>query len=156
MFSGNITVDPAARATAVADPEIKEVRSTRSGLVLKVQHLIASRRYDRIIHLRNLIRDAIHGGAPRLICAICAVPVYLVSSINKSFFFRHTVEDGSCPARTRGPWSQDQIKAMKYHGAQESDAHRRMKTLLERSLRADPGASDIHQEKTWRAAGCPD
>ncbi len=44
---------------------------------------------------------------------------------------------------------------MKYHGAQESDAHRRMKVLLERSLRADPRASDIHQEKTWRAAGRP-
>ncbi len=44
---------------------------------------------------------------------------------------------------------------MNYHGTQESDAHRRVKTLLERSLRADRGASEIFHEKTWCAAGCP-
>ena len=155
MFSGNVTIDPAAPATAVANPEIKEVRSIRSGLILPTQQYIASRRYDRIIRVRNLIRDSITAGEPRVVCAICGVPVNLVSSMSKAFFFRHTIEDGSCPAQTRGAWSYDQIKAMKYHGAQESDAHRRMKVLLERSLRADPRASDIHQEKTWRAAGRP-
>lgn len=155
MFSGNVTIDPAASATAVVNPEIKEVRSIRSGLILTAHHYIASQRYDRIIRVRNLIRHAITAGKPRVVCAICGVPVYLVSSTSKAFFFRHTLEDGSCPAQTRGAWSYDQIKAMKYHGAQESDAHRRMKVLLERSLRADPRASDIHQEKTWRAAGRP-
>jgi hypothetical protein len=155
MFSGNVTVDPAAPATAVADPEIKEVRSTRSGLILPTQQYIAGQRYDRIIRVRNLIRDAIAAREPRMVCAICGVPVNLVSSPRKAFFFRHTIEDGSCPAQTRGAWSYDQIKAMKYHGAQENDAHRRIKVLLERSLRADPHASDIHQEKTWRAAGRP-
>lgn len=155
MVSGNVTVDPAASATAVANPEIKKVRTIRSGLILRAQQYIASQRYDRIIRVRNLIRDAITTGKPRVVCAICGVPVYLVSSTSKAFFFRHTKEDGSCPARTRRDWSDDQIRAMKYHGAQESDPHRRMKVLLERSLRADPRASDIHQEKTWRSAGRP-
>jgi len=155
MFAGNLTVDPAARATAVEHPEIAEVRSTRSGLIRNSRQYIVSRRYDRLVRIRNLIRDGNHRGEPRLTCAICGVPVYLVSSQRKAFFFRHTIEDGSCPAQTRSRWSYEQIKAMKYHGAQESDAHRRMKTLLERSLAADPGASEIFQEKTWRAAGCP-
>jgi hypothetical protein len=155
MFSGNVTIDPAALATAVADPEIKEIRSTRSGLILRTQQFIADHRYDGIIRARNLIRDAITAGNPRVVCAICGVPVYLVSSTSKAFFFRHTIEDGSCPAQTRGAWSYEQIRAMKYHGAQESDAHRRMKVLLERSLHADSRVSDVHQEKTWRAAGRP-
>lgn len=155
MFSGNVTIDPLAPATAVANPAIKEVRSIRSGLIRPAQQYIVNHRYDRFIRFRNLIRDAIAADKPRLVCAICGVPVYLVASTRKAFFFRHTREDGSCPAQTRGAWSYDQIKAMKYHGAQESDAHRRMKVLLERSLRADPRASDIHQEKTWRAAGRP-
>jgi len=155
MPSANITVDPAARATAVEHPEITEVRSTRSGLILTARQYIVSQRYDRLIRSRNLIRDGNYRREPRLTCAMCGVPVYLVSSKRKSFFFRHIIEDGSCPAQTRGAWSYDQIKAMKYHGAQESDAHRRMKMLLERSLLTDPGASEIHQEKTWRAAGCP-
>ena len=155
MFPGNITVDPAARATAVEHPEITEIRSTRSGLILNAWQYIVSQRYDRLVRTRNLIRDGNHRGEPRLTCAICGVPVYLVSLQRKAFFFRHTIEDGSCPAQTRGKWSYEQIKAMKYHGAQESDAHRRMKTLLERSLAADPDASEIFQEKTWRAAGSP-
>ena len=155
MFPGNITVDPAARATAVEHPQIAEIRSTRSGMILNARLYIVSQRYDRIVRTRNLIREGNHRGDPRLTCAICGVPIYLVSSQRKAFFFRHTIEDGSCPAQTRSGWSYEQIKAMKYHGAQESDAHRRMKTLLERSLAADPGASKIFQEKTWRAAGCP-
>jgi len=92
------------------------------------------------------------------------VPVYLVSLTSKAFFFRHTIEDGSCPAQTRGAWSHEQIKAMKYHGAQESDAHRRMKVLLEKkpSRRPSgvrcPSGEDMAGRRTAQGvstAGCP-
>ncbi len=41
---------------------------------------------------------------------------------------------------------------MKYRGAQESEAHRCLKGLIERSLRADPAFSDVRIEATWRAS----
>jgi hypothetical protein len=92
---------------------------------------------------------------PRVVCAICATPVYLVASTEKAFFFRHRVEDGSCPAQTRTGLTNDELRAMKYKGAQESDAHRRLKGFVERSLRADNQFQDIEVERTWRGQRDP-
>jgi hypothetical protein len=147
----NVTVDPRARARAVADPEIAEIRSRRSGQEINARRFIETQRYAHLILRRNLIREAMHRGEPRLVCATCDTPVYLVSTPDKAFFFRHTVEDGSCPAQTRGKWSHDEIRAMKYQGARESDAHRRIKALIARSLEADPSVSGVLLEKTWRS-----
>jgi hypothetical protein len=97
----------------------------------------------------------LYRGEPRVVCSVCGTPVYLVSTPDKAFFFRHTIEDGSCPAQTRGKWSQEQIRAMKYQGARESDAHRRIKALIARSLDADSRMSDVHAEKTWRSVKDP-
>jgi hypothetical protein len=44
---------------------------------------------------------------------------------------------------------------MKYQGARESDAHRRIKALVARSLDADPGVSGVLLEKTWRSVTNP-
>ncbi|HXE06099.1 MAG TPA: DUF6035 family protein, partial [Bryobacteraceae bacterium] len=73
----------------------------------------------------------------------------------KHFFFRHIVEDGSCPAQTRSGLTEEDIRARKYHGQRESDAHLRIKALIERSLCADPTFHTILQEKVWRAARNP-
>ena len=70
-------------------------------------------------------------------CAVCQAAVYLVSNPQKRFFFRHRQEDGSCPAITRGSLSQEEIRARKYRGLQESEPHKLIKNLIERSLRAD-------------------
>jgi len=44
---------------------------------------------------------------------------------------------------------------MKYKGAQESEAHRRLKALIERSLLADPRFQDVLAEKVWRGQRDP-
>ncbi|WP_448030398.1 ABC transporter ATP-binding protein [Bradyrhizobium liaoningense] len=51
--------------------------------------------------------------------------------------------------------SEEEIRARKYHGLRESEAHKRIKRLIERSLRADPSfdTETIVQEKRWNAAG---
>lgn len=41
---------------------------------------------------------------------------------------------------------------MKYRGAQESEAHLRIKEMLVKSLEADPRFADVVVEKTWRAS----
>jgi hypothetical protein len=148
----NITFDPAEPAEAVDDPKIAEVRSSRSGQLFDTVKLISSRRYDRLVRIRNALLDHMHRGSARLVCAICGTPVYLVATAKKRFFFRHIVEDGSCPARTREKWSKDQIRAMKYLGARESEAHRTMKERVARGLRADPRCSNVSVESVWRSS----
>ncbi len=152
MTPGNITIDPSAFARAVRNPEIKEVRNIRSGLILDARRFIERKRYDRLVQIRNIIIEAMKRDTPRIVCAICGVPVYLVSRLDKTFFFRHKIEDGSCPAQTRSSWSEREIRAMKYHGARESNAHKKIKNFIERSLRADSRVSYICKEKNWRSA----
>jgi hypothetical protein len=92
-----------------------------------------------------------YAGKPRLVCSICHTPVYIVASTCKAFFFRHRSENGSCPAVTRSFETQDEIRARQYAGVQESEAHRRLKRLLLRSISADQAFSELAEEKTWRA-----
>lgn len=89
---------------------------------------------------------------PRVVCAICGIPIYALASREKRFYFRHRTEDGSCPALTRTGLTEADIRAMKYRGAQESDAHRRLKDLIKRSLHADQRFADVKVEATWRSS----
>jgi Family of unknown function (DUF6035) len=152
---GNVTIDPLARATAVADPQICEVRSLKSGQIFDACRFIQSVRYDRLVQIRSQIKEAMDAGRPRVTCAICGTAIYVVSSPDKAFFFRHRIEDGSCPAQTRSGLSEDDVRAMKYKGAQESEAHRRLKGLIERSLRADARFGEVRVETTWRGQRDP-
>ena len=149
---GNTTVDPLAWASAVTKPEIDAVRNPRTGHVLNVRRLIRAFRYERAILLRQRLKALVKRDEARLVCATCGVPVYLACSTTKRFFFRHRHEDGSCPAVTRTELSEADIRAMKYRGAQESGAHKRVKELLLRSLSADPRFNDVASEKTWKAS----
>ncbi|GEO02077.1 hypothetical protein NSE01_39090 [Novosphingobium sediminis] len=149
---GNTTVDPLAWASVVTKPEINSVRNPSTGHVLDVPRLIRAFRYERAILLRQKLKALVKRGEARLVCATCGVPVYLACSTTKRFFFRHRHEDGSCPAVTRMELSEADIRAMKYRGAQESAAHKRIKELLLRSLAADPRFKDVAPEQTWKAS----
>ena len=131
---GNTTIDPRAWAEAVTKPEIDEVLSLKSGFGLDVRRLIRTFRYERAILLRQKLKSLVKTGDARLVCATCGVPVYLACSTSKRFFFRHRHEDGSCPAVTRTGFTEADIRAMKYRGTQESEAHKRIKELVLRSL----------------------
>ncbi|PKP98487.1 MAG: hypothetical protein CVT74_10835 [Alphaproteobacteria bacterium HGW-Alphaproteobacteria-13] len=149
---GNTTVDPLAWASAVTKPEIATVRNLRTGHVLDVRRLIRAFRYEHAILLRQSLKALVKRDEARLVCATCGVPIYLACSTTKRFFFRHRYEDGSCPAVTRTELSEADIRAMKYRGAQESAAHKRIKEFLLRSLSADPRFKDVASEKTWKAS----
>lgn len=149
---GNTTIDPLAWAEAVTKPEIDTVRNLKTGHVRDVRRLVRAFRYERAILLRQNLKALVKRDEARLVCATCGVPVYLACSTTKRFFFRHRHEDGSCPAVTRTELSEADIRAMKYRGAQESGAHKRVKALLLRSLSADPRFKDVVQEKTWKAS----
>ncbi len=146
-----ITLAPGVPARAVEAPQIRELLSLRTGRFLDAPSLIRRHRYDRIIRLRNMLLEAMRSRRPRLVCSLCRVPAYLVSSTTKAFFFRHAEEDGSCPAVTR-TFPELDLRARKYAGLTESEPHRRLKRLLMRSIAADPAFADGAEEKHWRAS----
>lgn len=153
MRSGrNVTINPVGPANAVQAPQIKQVLSLRTGKVLEARRFIARHRHEDLVRTRSHVLEAIYAGKPRLVCAVCQVPVYLVASPIKAFFFRHRTEDGSCPAVTRSFETEEDIRARQYAGVQESDAHRRLKRLLLRSMQADPAFTELAEEQTWRRA----
>jgi len=151
-MGGNVTVNPRERATPVDDPTIIEARSRRTGRLLDAKRLIGALDYAAAIRLRGILKEAASRGKPRLACPMCGVTLFLASSMRKNFYFRHRSEDGSCPAVTHSGLTEAEMRAMKYRGAQESDAHLRTKELLVRSLAADASFSDVRVEAIWRAS----
>jgi hypothetical protein len=151
---GNVTVDPLAPATPVENPEIVEVLNLEDGSIVRAADFIAGQRYQDLVAARVHVSERLNSD-PIFACAWCGTPAYIVATGEKRFFFRHKVEDGSCPAQTRGVLTREEIQARKYHGLRESGAHRRLKALIERSLAADPAFHAIRQETVWRSARDP-
>lgn len=152
MGRGNVTIGGLEAATAVAEPEIEEITDLKTGADHVATAWIANHLYQDLSKARSRISESRKKGHPELACAWCGTPVLLLSSTEKRFFFRHIAEDGSCPAQTRSLLSEAEIRARKYFGQRESDAHKRIKGLIEQSLEADPSFSLIAVEKTWRSA----
>lgn len=134
----------------VADPQIDEVMDLATGKVAPADSWVSGD-YQQVLALRMRLMEDLQADRPRLACPLCAVPVHLVSlAAERRFYFRHETEDGRCPARTKGRLSGEQILALKYDGARESQAHRDMKDVIASSLRCDPDFSQIEIEPTWK------
>ncbi len=119
---------------AAENPEIAEVLDLATGEILDARAVIGSDK-ERALRLRMALRQGIAEDKPLMACPLCTVPVHLVSMAHaRRFYFRHETEDGRCTAKTKGALSERQILAMKYDGARESEAHRRMKEILAESL----------------------
>lgn len=134
----------------VAEPQIDEVMDLATGEIVPAESWVSGD-YQQVLELRMRLMQDLQANRPLLACPMCAVPVHLVSlAAERRFYFRHETEDGRCPARTKGRLSGEQILALKYDGARESQAHRDMKDLIALSLRCDPDFSQIEIEPTWK------
>lgn len=142
-------VGSANTSLSVEEPKISEVLDTQTGEHLPV-HRVIGENYEDVIQKRLAIKTFIKQSAPRYLCGTCYVPVYLCCRHDqRRFFFKHTVEDGSCPAITRGHLSQLEINARKYNGAKESALHQHMKQWLVESLVSSGRFTDIAPERRW-------
>jgi hypothetical protein len=131
-------------------PAIPSVLDLRSGEIPDVRHAIGND-YGEAIKLRMRVAQALRNKKPIYACPLCHVPVYLVSMPDRRrFYFRHDIEDGRCPAKTRGALSEEEINARKYNGVKESDDHKEMKEIVFGSLQCDPRFSDIRMETRWK------
>lgn len=148
-----ITEAPLAPARSVQKPAIKEVLDLDTGEFIRSAEFIGSFLYQSLVQERGIILGRMVRDEPKFVCADCMVPVYLVSRPEEHiFYFRHRHEDGSCPARTRSPLSEEEIRARKYHGLRESEPHKLLKAMLLRCLDADPSFSEIATEQHWKSS----
>ena len=139
-----------ASSFAVDDPEIAEVLDMQTGSIIPAHEAIGSD-YDQAMALRMELGEARARSEPLYVCPMCGTQVYLVSrKETRRFFFRHELEDGRCPAKTRGELNEQEINARKYNGAKESHAHIRMKQIIAESLRCDPNFSEVKVEAVWK------
>lgn len=89
-------------------------------------------------------------GEKWLVCLLCRQPVYLTGWLDQTtFWFKHYDERGDCPIKTRGKLSQEDLRRAIYHGARESDEHKRLKDVICRSLATDRRASEPEVEKHY-------
>lgn len=58
-MKANVTIAPSKLATAAKHLEIKEVLDLKSGAYYDTRSFIERRRYDRLIKVRNFIREAV-------------------------------------------------------------------------------------------------
>lgn len=134
----------------VINPEIPEIIDKISGAILPVKEVIGSD-YEKVMKLRTEIRTLIARGVPRYICPWCHVPVNLARLEKfKRFFFKHTIEDGSCPAHTSGKLSEAEINARKYNGVKESEPHKEMKKIISESLQLDGKFKEVAVEQVLK------
>lgn len=131
-------------------PQITQLIDDESGRCVSAYDLVGD---DAIgaLQLYKRLHLSRKTGEGQILCALCGVQVYLCGKPDKEhYFFKHFQEDGSCPAITRGQLSEAQINALRFHNQRESSRHKRLKALLDESLRADPTFSTPVIEGTWK------
>lgn len=136
----------------VDQPEIDEVLDLDTGEIVPAWKAVDDD-YEKVLQLRMSLMQGNRSGRPIYACPLCVVPVHLVSMMKeRRFYFRHEIEDGRCPSKTKGNLSGARILAMKYDGARESVAHKHMKEIIAASLRCDPDFSDVQIEPIWKGS----
>lgn len=130
---------------------IDEVLDLDTGQPVKAAAFIA-RELRAVMQDRAKIISRLHKDLenPWLVCPYCMAAVYLVSNIDRRFFFRHRHEDEDCPKKSGPELSQEVINALRYNGAKESLAHQKIKEIVRQSLLADSRFSTPQIEIVWR------
>lgn len=135
---------------SVDSPAMLEVRDYETGQIFSAAEVIGND-YQNVIQLRMKIKQSNSIKKPIFLCPVCSATLHLVSlAKERKFYFRHEVEDGMCPIKTKACLSPQQILAMKYDGARESIAHQRIKNFVAQSLLCDPDFSEVKVEEVWK------
>lgn len=94
---------------------------------------------------------------PQQLCYVCFRPVWPKMDQNrKKFHFSHVSQRSnqgtalcSLQEKKKNP---EYINARRYNGQKEGPDHKKLKNILEASLKADPNFSEINVEKNWYSA----
>jgi len=103
---------------------------------------------DEIVRLED--------GRRRYTCLYCLESLSIRGSTDRIYHFAHPKNPGAeCPYRSGFTLSRDEWDALRYNGAKESEAHRKIKGWIAESLRADrnvePGTViEDSRMQSWR------
>jgi competence CoiA-like predicted nuclease len=105
------------------------------------------------LQLRTALKAAKLNGNPLYLCPHCHTPIYLKSGKEKrGQFFAHWPDcDNSCRWMEKHGYSQEQIRARRFHGQKESHAHKQIKGFVFNCLKTDPMFTDVKVEQVWRS-----
>ncbi|KWT98121.1 MULTISPECIES: DUF6035 family protein [unclassified Variovorax] len=135
---------------AVRKPKIAEVLDMVSGRVLSANQAIGAD-YDAAVVLRSTLKERQFEGRPLYACPPCGVGVQLnCMDKQKQFYFRHVHELGGCPIDTGAHLTRDEIDAIRYNGAKESELHHQMKQWIAQCTEVDPAFTNTEVESSWK------
>jgi len=127
---------------------IQEVINKQTGDVINANAFF-SQPESIIFQKRRELEESNKQNKNIFICPYCYQPVKIrgKSQGTQSMHFAHFSYSGDCPIKTSGKYTEDEIKAMKYNGAKESERHKTLKYFIAECLKNDKRFSGIRIEK---------
>lgn len=116
--------------------------------VYRDAHIILDQLTDvELDRVRRTQTDAMSSGATRYRCPQCDGRLYIRNSPQQLLHFYHARGDGQgCPWHEAKGSSPERIDAKRFDGAQESEAHNKIKNWLAAALSVDPEFSEVMVE----------
>ena len=110
---------------------------------------------ETIYKMRHETESKIQEQKPLLVCSLCHQAVKIRGSKGglKTMHFAHLHSSGDCPIKTGRDYTLEEINAMKYNGAKESEEHRRLKMLIAEYLEKDNNFNNVKIEQTQKSIG---
>lgn len=135
-------------------PTVPEVMDRLSGAIVQASQYFSNT--DERYHQQRMLDETLRlqGEQTQYVCIFCQESMLIRGSAEQRYHFRHPVNPGAeCPYRSANSLTPEQMQAIKYDGAKESQRHRHIKSMLLMSLRADPAVDQqtINEEKVVRS-----
>jgi competence CoiA-like predicted nuclease len=135
------------RTSTLTVPEVMDINS---GKIYRAEDILF--KDDSLNHIQRMEDETakLRNKDSRYHCPICAEPLSIRGRVNQSYHFMHPKNPlAECPYRYSHSLTPDQINAMKYDGAKESQQHKSLKYMIQKSLIADKAIKPetVHSEK---------
>jgi len=131
----------------MAKPTVDDILDKETGEHFTAEQLLGKDKINQF-KLRRDIEERIQKNISKYVCAICWQKIKLKMGDKNRFHFAHLKDSPQCPIKTDSGYSLKEWLAIIYHGAKESEAHIRLKTMLRDILEADSRFSNVKLEKT--------
>lgn len=135
-------------------PTIPNVTNLQNGEIIKSIDFF-SMDEESIFKIRAENEKYLQKDIKFLVCSLCHQSVKIRGGIDKSksLHFSHLHSSGDCPIKTGQSYTMEEINAMKYNGAKESEEHKKLKNFIYEMLSKDNNFSNTEIEKTFKNTG---
>lgn len=135
-------------------PTIPNVTNLQNGEIIKSIDFF-SMDEESIFKIRTENERYLQKDIKFLVCSLCHQSVKIRGGIDKakSLHFSHLHSSGDCPIKTGQSYTTEEINAMKYNGAKESEEHKKIKKFIYEMLSKDNNFSNTGIEKTFKNTG---